>query len=99
MSRRDRIGSAVGEVLFNASNYPKKAMPHILGQDIGPLREKVTEAVMAALEEQEGDLVHEIAKLMLIQRNEARGEGATDWGPHIYEAQQFLANLKDKGVL
>lgn len=46
---REQINSAVGEALFNASNYPRAAMPHILGHDIGPLRNKVTEAVMAAL--------------------------------------------------
>jgi hypothetical protein len=44
---REQIDTAVGAVLFNASNYPRSAMPHMLGQDIGPLRAKVTDAVLA----------------------------------------------------
>ena len=46
---REQIDTAVGGVLFNASNYPRQAAPHILGQDIGPLRAKVTDAVLALL--------------------------------------------------
>ncbi|MDK8171719.1 hypothetical protein QP735_04170 [Curtobacterium citreum] len=46
---RKQIDTAVGAVLFNASNYPRPAMPHILGQDIAPLRAKVTDAVLALL--------------------------------------------------
>ncbi|MBT2502994.1 hypothetical protein [Curtobacterium sp. ISL-83] len=46
---REQVNAAVGEVLFNASNYPRAAVPHIIGQDIGPLRAKVTDAVVAAL--------------------------------------------------
>ncbi|PYY59974.1 hypothetical protein DEJ17_06290 [Curtobacterium sp. MCSS17_011] len=47
---REQINSAVGSVLFNASNYPRPAVPHILGADIGPLRNKVTDAVLALIQ-------------------------------------------------
>lgn len=46
---RGRISSAIGEVLFNVSNYPPSVSFRLLGQDIGPLRAKVTEAVLATL--------------------------------------------------
>lgn len=45
---RETVDRAVGEVLFNASNYPEQVQVHILGRDIGPLRTKVTDAVLAA---------------------------------------------------
>lgn len=44
---RQQINAAVGAVLFNASNYPLPVMTHIIGQDMGPLRNKVTDAVFA----------------------------------------------------
>lgn len=44
---RDRIDRAIGNVLFHNSNYPPAVQTRILGQDIGPLREKLTDAVMA----------------------------------------------------
>lgn len=43
------VNRAAGQVLFNASNYPKAAQSHILGQDMGELREKVTQAVVSAV--------------------------------------------------
>lgn len=46
---RERIDRAVTPVLVNASNYPSAVVPHLLGQDSGPLRRKVTEAVLAVL--------------------------------------------------
>jgi hypothetical protein len=45
----ERLSTAIGSVLFNASNYPSAVAPHVLGQNIGPLRQKVFEAVLAAL--------------------------------------------------
>lgn len=48
---RDRIDRAVGSVLWNVSNYPERAQARLLGHDFGPLRIKVTDAVLAALEE------------------------------------------------
>lgn len=48
---REQIESAVGAVLFNASNYPRPAVPHILGQDIAPLRSKVTDAALALFQQ------------------------------------------------
>ncbi|PZE23872.1 hypothetical protein [Curtobacterium sp. MCBD17_028] len=52
---REQIDTAVGAVLFNASNYPRPAVPHIAGQDIAPLRTKVTDAVLALLSQPKGD--------------------------------------------
>ena len=46
---RKALRSAIGSVLFNASNYPEKVASRIMGQDIGPLIEKVTRAVMERL--------------------------------------------------
>lgn len=46
---RDRVDTAVGAVLFNASNFPERVKVHVLGQNMGPLREKITVAVLAAL--------------------------------------------------
>lgn len=48
---REQIDVAVGAVLFNVSNYP--APIAMLGKDVGPLREKVVDAVMAAFGEAE----------------------------------------------
>lgn len=45
----DVIRRALGEVLWNASNYPDRVQPYILGQNTAPLRDKATDAVMAAL--------------------------------------------------
>lgn len=47
-TRRD-VNDAVGEVVINASNFPHAVRFRILGQDMAPLREKITDAVMAAL--------------------------------------------------
>jgi hypothetical protein len=44
---REQIESAVGEVLFNSSNYPQSAIIHIIGRDMSPLRAKVVNAVLA----------------------------------------------------
>lgn len=42
---REQIARAVGEVVSNAANHP---VPHVvLGRDIEPLREKITDAVLA----------------------------------------------------
>lgn len=50
---REALDTAVGRVLFNVSNYPAAASPYLLGRDIGPLRNKVVAAVVAALTEPE----------------------------------------------
>ncbi|MDT0211228.1 hypothetical protein [Curtobacterium sp. BRD11] len=47
---REELGRAVGSVLFDVSNYPKEAQSRLWGRDIGPLREKVTDAVLAAMQ-------------------------------------------------
>ncbi|OAN35072.1 hypothetical protein A4X17_11360 [Plantibacter sp. H53] len=40
------LSSAIGAVVWNASNHPKPSA--VLGQDIGPLRSKLVDAVIAA---------------------------------------------------
>lgn len=45
----EAVRVAVGRVLVNAANFPAKVGPHILGQDMAPLIDKVTESVVAAL--------------------------------------------------
>lgn len=47
MIKRDAVDRAVGAVLFNAMNHPDPVA--VLGKDIGPLREKVVDAVMDLL--------------------------------------------------
>jgi len=43
----EEIRAAVGGVLWPVSNYPERVQARMLGQDIGPLRDKVTDAVVA----------------------------------------------------
>jgi hypothetical protein len=43
------VRNAIANVLVNASNHPKKVTSHLLGQDMTPLIDKVTGAVVAAL--------------------------------------------------
>lgn len=45
----DGLRRAIQGVLWNASNFPAKVVPHMLGQDVGPLTKKVTDAVIAHL--------------------------------------------------
>src|SRR5690625_4104626 len=47
---REQIDSVVGAVLFNAMNHPDPAA--VLGKDIGPMRTKITDAVLALLADQ-----------------------------------------------
>lgn len=46
MELEEEIARAIGGVVWNAANYPEAAQSRILGADIGPLREKITAAVM-----------------------------------------------------
>lgn len=39
---------AIGAVLFNAMNFPERAQSRILGENMGPLNEKLTNAVLEA---------------------------------------------------
>lgn len=48
MTRR-KVQSAVGGVLFNVSNFPQEAQTRLLGRDMAPLRDKITDAVLDAL--------------------------------------------------
>jgi len=45
---REEIEAAIRSVLWNASNYPKKVQPSVLGQDIRPLVEKAADAILAS---------------------------------------------------
>lgn len=47
-TRRD-VNNAVGAVVSNVSNHPEAVQARLLGRDMAPLREKVTDAVMRAL--------------------------------------------------
>lgn len=46
---RAAVRRAVGGVLFNASNFPERVQTRLLGQDMGPLNEKITDAVIEAI--------------------------------------------------
>lgn len=46
--KRD-VRDAVGGVLFNVSNFPREAQTRLLGRDMAPLRDKITDAVLDAL--------------------------------------------------
>lgn len=46
---REALRRAIQGVLWNASNFPAKVVPHMLGQDVGPLTKRVTDAVIAHL--------------------------------------------------
>lgn len=49
---KDDIREAVAPAVVNASNYPKRVQPYILGQDMSPLIEKIVERVMRKLNEE-----------------------------------------------
>lgn len=51
---RREIDLAVGEVVRNVTNFPEKVQPHLLGQDMGPLRE----AIVAKIEERIDGAAH-----------------------------------------
>lgn len=46
---RDTIDRAIGAVVCNASNFPERVQARLLGQDMGPLRKRLTDAVLDAL--------------------------------------------------
>ena len=49
-TREELIDLAIGEVVRNVINFPEKVQARLLGQDMGPLRKKLTEAVVTALD-------------------------------------------------
>lgn len=49
--QKDAVRRAVGGVLFNVSNFPERARAMLWGSNMGPLIEKITGAVVAALDE------------------------------------------------
>ena len=42
------LTTAVQSVLWNASNYPRRVQPYILGESVAPLSGKVAAAILAA---------------------------------------------------
>jgi hypothetical protein len=46
---RNLIRRAVGGVLFNVSNFPERAQSSLWGANMGPLNERITDAVLAAI--------------------------------------------------
>ena len=46
---REAVETVVGRVLWNAANFPERAQPGMLGANIMPLTNLVTDAVMAVL--------------------------------------------------
>ncbi|GAB3125841.1 hypothetical protein [Glaciibacter psychrotolerans] len=48
MTDREELARAIGGVLFNVSNFPKPAQARLLGQDMKPLKDKFTDAILAA---------------------------------------------------
>jgi hypothetical protein len=48
VQREQTVRGAVGNVLCNASNFPETVQARLLGQDMEPLIDKVTQAVLAA---------------------------------------------------
>lgn len=52
MTIREQLRRALTNVLSNATNYPEKVQTRILGQNMGPLTERVTDAALTVLSEQ-----------------------------------------------
>jgi len=48
MSEREALRAAIGGVLVNATNYPDRVAPRILGEDMGPLIDRTVDALLAA---------------------------------------------------
>lgn len=46
---RDQVETAIGAVLFNVRNFPDAVQARLLGQDMAPLRARITDAVAALL--------------------------------------------------
>lgn len=42
------LNATIAEVLFHVTNFPESAQTHLLGQDMGPLRERLVNAVWNA---------------------------------------------------
>lgn len=51
MTTREQLRGALTNVLSNATNYPEKVQTRLLGQDMGPLTEKVTDVALAVFEQ------------------------------------------------
>lgn len=43
---RETLRIAVMRILRNATNYPEKVQPHILGQNMAPLCDKVVDSIL-----------------------------------------------------
>lgn len=48
MSARDELLGTLSNTICNASNYPDKAVPHLLGGDMSKVIDKTADAILAA---------------------------------------------------
>lgn len=46
-SERDELRSALANTICNVSNYPKRAMPYLLGGDMSPVLDRTADALLA----------------------------------------------------
>jgi hypothetical protein len=90
----DAIRRAVAPVLVNATNYPDRVTPHILGQDMTPLIEKVVARVMRAGAEQDSDeVLKRVANRAFQDGVKAAQQAVSDVLTRTY-LQQSSPNLK-----
>jgi hypothetical protein len=78
-SEHDALHSAIGGVLFNVMNFPEKVQARLLGQDMGPLREKLADAVLAAgyrpQDEVKAEVLEEVASEFNSRLPDGTGNG------------------------
>lgn len=79
LSVRETAARAAGAVLWNVSNYPERTQAAMLGQDTGPLRDKVTDAVLAAVADHDGLADVLMAHRLVIDSDGAESCYAEDW--------------------
>lgn len=48
MSARDELRGTLSNTICNASNYTKRAQPHLLGSDMSVVLDKTADAILAA---------------------------------------------------
>ena len=83
---RATLRSTVMGVLWNASNFPEKVQARLLGQDMGPLADRVTDAVCAHLSVRDSTPTGDAAALIADLRDEAG-----NWDPEGEVGPRFTA--------
>ncbi len=48
MSERDELRGTLSNTICNASNYTKRAQPHLMGSDMSTVLDKTADAILAA---------------------------------------------------